>query len=282
VPTTTGATVTLHRGLQIDAVMVRPITPRRWRWRAQDGFEEFERFLGVLSGIMNDGDLAILTAGMNAYGPPPDPPNFGTKEKEYNDSRGYYPFCLAVTLPGSASVALSDLPAKCRPSVPKPWGRVVGKRQRIHQLATHADPNLGDTPLIAESIPLPKDNRVFQDLLARAPFKRYDPDDPSGVNRKLLTFGIGQRVGWGHNLWIFDEDLHEGNFFMGADGKVVWVDYDNCCSYRPLSALQAATTMLPLLSSFSRADWFWFKRGYVSERGAAGREVVELIDPDGP
>jgi hypothetical protein len=281
VPVTAAASLTLPSGLQMEAVLVRPITPRRSPWSAQDGFDEFENFLGVLSRIIDDDRLAILTAGMNAYGPPPDPPGMAADDQKYNDEVGYYSWCLATTLPGSASAAVSDLGAQCEPEVPEPWGRVVGTKRVIHQLASYVPPSAlpdGGRPLVIESIPLPT-ARQFRDLLARAPARPVDPYDPSGLNRHMFVFGIGKCVGEYHNRLWFDEDLHEGNFINTPEG-VVNVDYaHSCITYRPLTAFQAAATLLPLLSSFSKDEWFWFERGYVIGRGAAGREVVELIDP---
>jgi hypothetical protein len=283
VPTTADATLTLSRGQRVNAVLVQPITRRHSPWSAHDGFEEFERFLQVLTRIMSGGRLAVLTASMRAYGPPPDPPDgsgggrFGTKDQEYFDNPGSYSMSLTVTLPGSAIVGLESLRAKCRPGVPKRWGLLFGTRQLIHRLAAEAHV---DNITIAEPIQLPRDNRVFRDLLARAPDRRVDsPYDPQGIWRQMLTFGIGQRMGDMHNRWTFDEDAHEGNFFA-SKGTVIRCDFARSfVAYRPLTALQAATTLMPLLSSFSRVDWYWFMQGYVATRGNDALKVIELIDP---
>jgi hypothetical protein len=281
VPTTADATLRLSRGRlsrgsRVDAVLVQPNTSRRSPWSAEDGFAEFERFLEVLTRIMNDGRLAVLTASMRAYGPPRDPPDFGTKEQAYFDDPGEYSMSLAYTLPGSAIVALTTLRADCQPSVPKQWGLLFGARRLIGELASAAG-----VSRFAESIPLPRDNRVFRDLLARAPDRQVASPYGQGVEveRKMLTFGIGQRMGDMHNRWTFDEDAHEGNFFM-SDGRVVRVDFARSfVAYRPPTALQAATTLMPLLSSFSRVDWYWFMQGYVATRRENALEVIGLIDP---
>ena len=93
-----------------------------------------------------------------------------------------------------------------------------------------------------------------------------------------------------HEMWMFDLDAHEDNFMFSDEvlpdrvrRRVVRVDLRHThMLYRPLTLLQAATTLLPLISSFSREDWSWFREGYRSVRGDAALPTLDLIDHGTP
>jgi hypothetical protein len=293
-PIVKDATLMLGNGQTVPAVLVRPPSSRWQKRRAADGHAEFESFLGVLSKITADGGIAILTDGMNAYGPPPDPPGFEGTGADVNDEPGYYPWCLVATLPGSASVRLSQMRATCKPRVTaEPHGRLFATRKRIQQLAAFGTTDEQYSSLgMNECAPVISDNRVFRDVLAQAPdHGQVRSGDVYGQRRQAFTRGIGQRMGELHNMWVYHEDAHEGNFIMTSvkslhNGipvlapKVLAVDFaKNCCTYRPLTENQAATNLLPLFSTFSKDDWSCFAEGYLEVRGAAGHAVVALFDP---
>jgi hypothetical protein len=271
---------------------VTVLAPRRFRGR-------FEEFLAALEDVVAARGLALLTEPASHYGAVPRSPAFRDVARfgEYAD--GIYEWSLVETVTDCAAVPLPRpgiwlgvLRATLRPPVAGSSPLVLGRKPTVRQLWL-AGSNLGTQPRLVESAELPGDPMLFGELLRSRPeffdvpaWTAKQPGDYFGALRRAFVHGIGQRMADHHERWMFDLDAHEDNFVFGDEllpdrvrRRVVRVDLRHThLLYRPLTPLQAATTLLPLLSSFSREDWNWFCEGYASVRGDAASLTFNLID----
>ena len=85
-----------------------------------------------------------------------------------------------------------------------------------------------------------------------------------------------------HNTALMWIDAHKGQFGWNEDyrGMVVFdLEPGTCCwlLYRALTAAQAATTLVPLLSNFDPPEFEAFILNYLDKRGDAGMDVFNYI-----
>jgi hypothetical protein len=273
-------------------VAVTVLAPRRVRGR-------FDEFLAALEDMVAAGALVLLTEPASHYGPVPRPPAFRDLAGYDKKSDVIYEWSLVETVMDCAAVPLARpgiwegvLTATMRPPVAGSSLLVVGRKPAVRQLWL-AGSELGTRPRLVESAELPRDPMLFGEILRSRPeffsvgaWTAKYPGDYLGTLRRAFVHGIGQRMADNHEMWMFDLDAHEDNFLLSHEElpdrtrpHVVRVDWRHThVLYRPLTPLQAAASLLPLLSNFSREDWNWFREGYASVRGDAALPTLNLID----
>jgi hypothetical protein len=271
---------------------VTVLAPQRFRGR-------FEEFLAALEDVVAAGGLALLTEPASHYGAVPRSPAFRDVARFGELADGIYEWSLVETLTDCAAVPLPRpgisrgvLTATVRPPVAGSSPLVLGRKAAVRQLWL-AGSSLGTQPRLVESAELSRDPMLFGEILRSRPeffnvaaWTAKHAGDYFGTLRRAFVHGIGQRMADHHERWIFDLDAHEDNFVFSDEllpdrvrRRVVRVDLQHThLLYRPLTPVQAATTLLPLLSSFSREDWSWFCEGYASVRGDAALLTLDVID----
>jgi hypothetical protein len=89
-----------------------------------------------------------------------------------------------------------------------------------------------------------------------------------------------------HEFCLLPGDAHIGNFPVVVKPEATFgmefivSDMEHWTNlYRTPSPVQAATTMVPLMSAFSADQWSGFRKGYIAKReGTAGQRVIDLIE----
>lgn len=261
-----------------------------------DAFKgDFSSFLRAADETLSkEGQLVLLTEGMNRYGPPPHSPRLGGPLGDAADAPGFYPWSLVDTLMDCAMISLDGLLATVDPPVTGTMLFVLGRKPSMRQLWLYAESLGHRPPTLIESNDLPPSPLVFWEILSSRPeagakaWRQSHPDDWFLAERHAFVHGIGERMGDFHDRWIIDADAHEDNFILGyqveEDGirarpHVQRVDLRHSgILYRPLTTIQSAFTFLPLLSTFSREDWRWFREGYIQARGPAAIPIVDLVE----
>ena len=96
--------------------------------------------------------------------------------------------------------------------------------------------------------------------------------------RQFWVFEIAKMMGRSHRVfWLWD-DAHEGNVGFAPGGWIqVFDPLPSRLLYGPPTSAQSATTLVPLMNSFSPTDWETFRAGYIAERGADGERVIDYI-----
>jgi hypothetical protein len=224
---------------------------------------DIDEFLQTVSSLVRQGALALLVAPMSAYGAP--------REHAWDGDPAWQ--ALVDTIDECATIAVAHLvPAPSASTVPD-LPRLVGPTPAIRLVTSYANP-VPPLSAIIESTPVRKDYRAFAGLWSASP----DPDadlatDPHEamrqIERKPKVFDIGRAMG----------EAHDGNMaWQAGHGVTVFDLQPSRWLYAPPTPAQAATTLIPLMSSFSPQDWAHFRAGYVATRGDAGQRVIDLIE----
>lgn len=231
---------------------------------------DIDEFLQAASSLVRQGELALLVAPMPAYGAREDHPAAW--------------LALVDTIDECATIAVGHLVPAASGGTVRDIPRLVGPTPAIRLVTSYADP-VPPLSAITESTPVRKDYRAFARLWSGSP----DPDDDfetdpyeaiTQIERKPKVFDIGKAMGDAHQraFWLWD-DAHEGNMgWQAGQGITVFDVHQSRFLYAPPTPAQAATTLIPLMSSFSPEDWALFCAGYVETRGDAGQRVIDLIE----
>jgi hypothetical protein len=232
-----------------------------------------DALLDALDAVVRNGEAAVLDRMPTRRAIP----NLRKPITELNEPLA----CRALvdTLGRCAAAQVAELGLEVRAG-PVPSGWIVGAASTVRYVLASASAAPQPTSFV-EAVRLRRDYRPFSRLW-RTP-QRGMLDDPRYVEipiRPVWVRGIGETLADMHGMWLLDTDAYEGNFLWRQEDMLTTrVDFaDSYYVWRAPSALQCATTFVPLLSKFSPTDYRWFKLGYQSGGEARAQRVFDAIE----
>jgi len=230
-----------------------------------------DALLDALDAVVRAGKAAVLDQMPTRRAIP----NLREPMSEFSEREA----CLALvnTLGRCTAVHLAELGLEVRAG-PVPSGWIVGAASAVRYVLASA-PTAPQPSPVFEAVRLRRDYRAFYRLWSSP--ERGALDDPRYMEipiRPLWVRGIGECMAELHDMWTLDTDAHEDNFLWN-DRLTSRVDFGGSYFvWRAPSALQCATTFVPLLSTFSPTDYRWFKLGYQSGGEARAHRVFDAIE----